>query len=96
MSLARIRRLPAPKTKPDYRIALRPDDEGELDDVFVKDVAMFRMERMDENYFWLACYFDNKAMERMTFRISAKRAHVGAYVEERPHGDEFTYEPGSM
>ena len=39
----------------DYQIALREDDLG-LDDVVVKDVAMFRMERMDNDYVWLACY----------------------------------------
>jgi hypothetical protein len=39
----------------DYQIALRHDDLG-LDDVVVKDVAMFRMERMDNDHVWLACY----------------------------------------
>lgn len=39
----------------DYQIALRDDLIG-LDDIVVKDVAMFRMERMDEDYVWLACY----------------------------------------
>jgi hypothetical protein len=39
----------------DYQIALRHDDMG-LDDVVVKDVAMFRMERMDDDHVWLACY----------------------------------------
>jgi hypothetical protein len=38
-----------------YRIALRHDDLG-LDDVVVKDVSMFRMERMDDDHVWLACY----------------------------------------
>jgi hypothetical protein len=40
---------------PDYQIALRSDELG-LDDVVVKDVAMFRMERMDDDYVWFACY----------------------------------------
>lgn len=39
----------------EYQIALRDDDMG-LDDVVVKDVAMFRMERMDDDCVWLACY----------------------------------------
>jgi hypothetical protein len=38
-----------------YQIALREDSLG-LDDIVVKDVAMFRMERMDEDHVWLACY----------------------------------------
>lgn len=39
----------------EYQIALRYDDLG-LDDVVVKDVAMFRMERMDDDCVWLCCY----------------------------------------
>lgn len=39
----------------DYQIALRHDSLG-LDDVVVKDVEMFRMERMDTDYVWLCCY----------------------------------------
>lgn len=38
-----------------YQIALRHDDLG-LDDIVVKDVAMFRMERMDNDYVWFCCY----------------------------------------
>jgi hypothetical protein len=38
-----------------YQIALRNDQYG-LDDIVVKDVQMFRMERMDEDHVWLACY----------------------------------------
>lgn len=38
-----------------YQIALRNDDLG-LDDVVVRNVGMFRMERMDNDYVWLACY----------------------------------------
>lgn len=45
-------------TRSDYQIALRHDDLG-LDDIVVKDVAMFRMERMDDDYVWLACYLED-------------------------------------
>lgn len=38
-----------------YQIALRNDSLG-LDDVVVKDVEMFRMERMDTDHVWLCCY----------------------------------------
>jgi hypothetical protein len=41
--------------KAEYQIALRCDDLG-LDDVVVKDVAMFRMERMGNDRVWLCCY----------------------------------------
>lgn len=39
----------------EYQIALRHDDLG-LDDVVVKNVRMFRMERMDDDRVWLCCY----------------------------------------
>lgn len=63
-----------PSSEPSYQIALRHDDLG-LDDVVVKDVEMFRMERMDEDYVWLACYltdgqeivFDLHATGRITY-----------------------------
>jgi hypothetical protein len=41
-----------------YQIALREDDMG-LDDIVVKDVAMFRMERMDDDAVWIACYLND-------------------------------------
>jgi len=45
-------------SRPHYDIALRYDDMG-LDDIVVNDVAMFRMERMDNDQVWLACYLTN-------------------------------------
>ena len=94
MSLARIRQVPKP-SKPDYRIALRPDDWG-LDDVVVKDVSMFRMERMDIDNFWLCCYFPDDERERITFGLHIKDGMLHAYVSEMPRGPAFPYEPGSM
>mgnify|MGYP001577781929 CR=1 FL=1 len=32
------------------------DEEGELDDIVVPDVKLFRMERMDSNYWWVCLY----------------------------------------
>lgn len=32
------------------------DGEGELDDVCVPDVTMFRLERMDNNFWWIGLY----------------------------------------
>jgi len=93
-ALAKVRQIPKPARK-EYRIALRPGRLGELDDVVVCNVKMFRMERMSNNYWWLACYFDN-GDEDLVFGISAKRAEVRAYVESFPRGPEFTYEPGSI
>lgn len=51
------------------RIALRPDSErpDELDDIVVHDVTMFRAEAMDNDVWWMACYFANG--EQVTFHI---------------------------
>lgn len=62
-----------------YQIALTYDDLG-LDDVVVKDVEMFRMERMDYDYVWLACYlrdgqeivFDLRLGDEATIVYSAR------------------------
>lgn len=32
------------------------DDEGDLDDVVVPDITTFRLERMDNNYWWIGLY----------------------------------------
>lgn len=41
--------------RPTYQIALREDSMG-LDDIVVRDVATFRLERMDDDCVWLACF----------------------------------------
>ncbi len=38
------------------KIALRRDEQGELDDIVVEPVEMFRMEFMTDNSLWIACY----------------------------------------
>ncbi len=35
-------------------------EDGDLDDIVLKDVTMFRMERMDDGHFWIRCYRDNE------------------------------------
>lgn len=79
-----------------YRIALRPDSEGALDDVVVNDVSMFRAEMMDDKTLWMCCYFPGSD-ERLTFWVRAtKRKGQKLRLEfnftETPHGDGFTYE----
>jgi hypothetical protein len=39
------------------RCIIRPDDAGLVDDVVIENVTMFRLERMDKNAWWMACYF---------------------------------------
>lgn len=73
-----------------YQIALRHDSRG-LDDVVVKDVAMFRMERMGGSYVWLACYlrdgqeivFDLHADKRGLVTYSAREPLPDVVYEER-------------
>ena len=46
------------------------DNKGELDDVVVIDVEMFRFERMDEGLWWMRCYRNSKP--DIVFWLSAK------------------------
>ena len=80
-------------TAPDYRIALRPDDDGELDDVVVKDVEMFRAERMDNRSLWMCCYLTGH--ERVNFWVRVKgRGTLEFCVTEQP--SDVPYEEGSL
>lgn len=36
------------------------DEQGDLDDIVIRNVSMFRMERMDGGCFWIRCYCDGK------------------------------------
>lgn len=36
------------------------DEQGDLDDIVVNHVVMFRMERMDSGEFWIKCYLNGK------------------------------------
>ncbi len=64
----------------DYRIALRPDwrektdpmrHETRLDDIVVRNVAMFRAEQMDTHSWWVCCYLDHDTMDRICWNVSA-------------------------
>ncbi len=73
-----------------YDIALRYDDLG-LDDIVVKDVEMFRMERMDDDYVWLACYLKNG--QEIIFDLHIERPGVITYEARQPLPD-VKYERG--
>lgn len=78
-----------------YRIALRDDDRGALDDVVVCDVSMFRAEMMDNKTLWMCCYFPDSE-QRVTFWVRSRRGHLDFDVTEQPFESEhFTYEPAS-
>lgn len=80
------------KPKNDYRIALRPDHRGDLDDVVVKDVEMFRAEMMDRGRLWMCCYLEGH--DRVNFWVRAKGSRLEFTVTEQPH--DVAYEDGSL
>ena len=57
-------------------LALRRDDDGDLDDVVVEGVTMFRAEVMDDKTLWMACYFGENAAERLTFYVRASKGKL--------------------
>lgn len=76
-----------------YRIALRNDDRGALDDVVVCDVSMFRAEMMDNKTLWMCCYFPDSD-QRITFWIRSRRGPLDFDVTEEPsESEQFTFEP---
>lgn len=53
------------------------DEGGNLDDIVVNDVTMFRMEWMDSNQVWIKCYCEGKP--DVTFRLSARGKITGRH-----------------
>lgn len=48
-------------------------DDGEIDDVTIEDVAMFRLERMDKDAWWVAVYRPDGSRECFWLRRDKKR-----------------------
>jgi hypothetical protein len=82
-------------TSEDPRIALRPfpTDAARLDDVFVKDVDMFRAEMLDDNNLWIACYLLGTGVDgdRIAFHVRVHEGGLHLEVVERP-GGSVTFE----
>lgn len=81
----------SPVSRRDYQIALRHDDLG-LDDVVVKDVSMFRMERMDDDHVWLCCYLTdgqqitfNLWLDGKTIKYAARESDLPVVIYEPPY-----------
>ena len=51
------------------------DENGDLDDIVIENVTMFRMERMSDNTFWIRCYRDNG--KDVVFNLSSKKKIIG-------------------
>jgi hypothetical protein len=66
------------------RCIIRPDDDGTPDDIVIDNVTLFRAERMDKHWFWMACYFGD-GTDRISFGIYAtKKGKIKLVVEESP------------
>jgi hypothetical protein len=78
LAKAKSERIPVMALRPDHRF---PD---EMDDIVVKDVTMFRAEAMDDDVWWMACYFANG--EQVTFNVglASKPKRVVVSVTEKP------------
>jgi len=48
------------------------DDQGELDDVAVSHVSMFRMEWMSDGCVWIRLYRDQKGKDDLVFWLNSK------------------------
>ena len=53
------------------------DATGDLDDILIESVSMFRMERMDDGCFWIRCYCEGKP--DAVFWLNSERKIVGSH-----------------
>lgn len=53
------------------------DERGNLDDIVVSDVSMFRMERMAAGNFWIRCYREGKP--DVVFHLNSARKITGSH-----------------
>lgn len=56
------------------------DDAGNLDDVVIENVRMFRLEYMDENRIWIRLYRYDKT--DLVFHLEAPGKIAGAHYED--------------
>lgn len=78
-----------------YRLALRPGRQGELDDVVVQDVSIFRAEQMNDTTWWMACYLNGTEYDQISFGIKVVDGKLEVTVLEYPDAD-VSYEAGSI
>jgi hypothetical protein len=63
--------------KPKYVERIDNDDKGELDDIAVSHVSMFRMEQMDDGCWWIRLYRDQKGKDDLVFWLNSKSKITG-------------------
>ena len=71
------------------RMALRRGNSRLLDDVFVRDVSLFRAEMMDQRRLWMSCDLEGTGADgdRVTFLVTARGNRLVFEVEEQPAGN---------
>jgi len=55
----------------DIKEAWRVDDSGQLDDIVVPDVRLFRMERMDDDEWWIGLHLRDGRLIHLHVTASA-------------------------
>lgn len=78
----------------EYRIAVRPNDLGEVDDVVVRGVGLVRLERMDEDWWFLSCNLEGRAGDNRIAFVIRGLTDCSVRVVEWPR--DVPYEEGSM
>jgi len=72
------------------RVELRPDDNGDLDDLVIDNVSMVHMERMDKKVWWIGLYF-GPSNDRVTFDVRAtKKDGLTFHLIETPETRHIT------
>lgn len=64
---------------------LRNDDDGNLDDVVVTEVEMFRLERMDSDRWWMRLYMADG--EDLVFHVELVKGVIQVFVEIEQRDD---------
>ena len=65
------------------RVELRNDEDGNLDDVVIRDVYMFRMERMDDDAIWMSCYLDEAVDKYVDFTLRVEDGKLLMIVTDK-------------
>jgi hypothetical protein len=61
---------------------LRNDERGQLDDVVIHDVKLFRLERMDKAKWWMRCYMHEGDDYVFHIETSGREITITAELEQ--------------
>lgn len=57
-------------------------EDGSIDDVFVEDVEMFRLEKMNDGCFWIKCYRKDKSKPDIVIWLNSTAKITGKHEED--------------